>query len=700
MYAKLFRSNIKKSFRDYALYFLTLVISSTLFFAFLSLTSRYNDILGGNGNYSLFLFQNIIRYAVLAVSVIFVVLVRYINTFMLKQRSREFSVYLILGMEQETVAKQFFGEALVFGIAAVIAGCITGTVLSGVMTTFVMRTIVGTAQFRFGLYPDTILITLLFFLLSFVLVGAWNARRIYKMKLIDLLNEKKQNEGQYRKKSQYVLSFIVTVLCFAVVGAVLYNFTHVNGIYAGDVPAEISNRYQAIAIGVAIIGVFSLYNAAAFVLSVIRRRNKWKNSNINSVLLGNLFQKVSSTAKVLSISTLAITISLVAFAILPIAAEISIGYLDYRMPYDLMINNTYRYIDKPEDIPQIDYSFVKDILERHGIAITEEVSQESYFVWEEDFNTVDTRENWRDLPRLAMRISDYNAMRQMAGIEPVQLSDNQFFMHIDFEMDMESTVTGIDSIDSRYIRLDDGTNLQLAETAVYNDQLGTYMFNMDRTVLVFPDSVCDNLLLARTCYYANTETTIPYDLCNIVHGEIESAFQSKYSYLFEMYEAKYHSDKNYVNFIDPIRFWTQESSDTLLTATGIRLLGIYSGVIFFIICMTVLALHSITDSLDRRMQYRTLHQMGVEKDAIVKMVGKQSFIYFFAPCVAAFLIALLMIYSFALRYGYKIFTYVGSVGFQFGVMIPSILIVFILVCYYGAAIYIIKRGLFHSLDNK
>ena len=644
MYAKLFRSNIKKSLRDYAIYFLTLVISSTLFFAFLSLTSGYNDILGGTGNYSLILFQNIIRYAVLAVSLIFVVLIRYINTFMLKQRSREFSVYLILGMEQGTVAKQFFSETLVFGIAAVITGCITGAMLSGVMTTFVMRTIVGEAQFHFGFYLDTIFITILFFLISFVVVGAWNARRIFKIKLIDLLNEKTQNEGQHRRKAHYILSFIVTILCFVVTSVVLYNFTHVNGIYAGDVPAEISNRYQAIAIVIAIIGIFTLYHALAFVLSVIRRQNKWKNKNINSVLLGNLFQKVSSAARVLSISTLAITISLVAFAILPIAAEITMGYLDYRMPYDVMVNNTYRYIDELEDIPQIDYSFVKEIFEEHDIAITEEVSQESYFVWERDFNTVDTRENWNDLPRLAMRISDYNAMRQMAGMEPVPLSDNQFFMHVDYEMDMESMVAGINSMDSRYIRLDDGTNLQLAETAAYNDQLGTYMFNMDRTVLVFPDSVCDNLLLARTCYYANTDAIIPYDLCDSIRNEIQNKFQNDYGYLFEKYEAKYHSDKNYTSFIDPIRFWTQESSDTILTATSVRLLGIYSGIIFFIICMTVLALHSITDSLDQRMQYRALHQIGVEKDEIVKMVSKQSFIHFFVPCIAALLIALLMIY--------------------------------------------------------
>lgn len=697
MYAKLFRNNIKKALRDYVIYFFTLVISSTLFFAFLSLTSRYNDILGGDGNYSLALFQNTIRYAVLAISVIFVALIRYINNYMLKQRSREFSVYMILGMEQSTVAKHFFGETFVFGMAAVAAGCFVGTILSGIVTTFVMRTIAA-ASFRLGFYSDTILVTLLFFAATFLLVGAWNVRRIYKIKLIDLLNEKKINEGQGKKKRYYIISFVIAVLCFGMVGVVLYQFTNMNGIYAGSIPEEISNRYQAVAIAAAIIGIFALYHAVAYILTAIRRRKKWKNHNINSVLLGNLFQKVTSTAKILSISTLAITIALVAFVILPMLAEITTGYLDYRMPYDVMIYNTYMYIDEIDDIPQIDFSFVNEILQEHDITVSEDVSQRSYFVWERDFNTVDTREYWRDLPRLAMRISDYNDMRRMAGMEPVPLAENEFFMHLDYEMDMESVADSIGS-GKRSIRLDDGTILALADTTICNDPLGTYLFHHGDSILVFPDSVCDNLRLARTCYYANTETTVPYNLCDTVRDEIAASFKSRYSDLFEQYETKYQSDRHYTSFIDPIRFRTQENNDTALTATSVRLLGIYSGIIFFIICMTVLALHLTTDSIGQHTQYRILYQMGTDRDDIVKMVSKQSLCYFFTPCLVAFIIAMLLIYSFAVRYGHKVFTYMSRIGFQFGVLIPSLLVVLILACYYGATIYAIKRALADSLNG-
>lgn len=698
MYAKLFRNNLQKTLRDYCIYFFTLMISSSLFFAFLSLTSSCNDILGGNGNYSLSLFQNTIRYAVLSISVIFFALIRYINNYMLKQRSQEFSVYMILGMEQRTVAKHFFSETLLFGMAATLPGCLTGTLLSGVVTTFVMRTITETAEFQFGFYPDTMALTILFFCVAFLFVGIANSRKISKIKLIDLLNEKRNGESRNTKKKHYFFSVLITMVCFGITGTVLVQFTRQNGIYAGNIPEEISNRFQAVAIVAAIIGIFSMYHSIVWILAIIRGRKKWKNRGINAVLLGNLSQKVYSTAKILSISTLAITISLVGFVIMPIMAEISTGFLDYRMPYDLMIYNTYRYIDEIDDIPKIDYSFVGDILKKHQITVSEEISQRSYFIWERDFNTVAERENWHDLPRLAMSISDYNHMRKMAGMEPIFLADNEFFVHLDYEMDLDTFKDALGS-GSRAIRLDDGTILNLSEPAVYNDPLGQYLFHYDDSILIFPDSVCQKLHLACTCYYANTGEAIPYSLCSAISDEISAAFHDRYAYLFDRYETKYQSDRNYTSFIGPIRFRTQEQNDIALTATSMRLLGIYSGIVFFIICMTVLALHLTTDTISQRAQYRTLFQIGTERQDITKMVSRQSAIYFFLPCATALVVALPLIYSFMVRYGYKVFTYIGSIGFQFGVWIPCLLILVILTCYYGAAIYTIKKDLEHTLNS-
>lgn len=123
-----------------------------------------------------------------------------------------------------------------------------------------------------------------------------------------------------------------------------------------------------------------------------------------------------------------------------------------------------------------------------------------------------------------------------------------------------------------------------------------------------------------------------------------------------------------MTFIGPIRFLTQEQNDIALTATSMRLLGIYSGIVFFILCMTVLALHLTTDTINQRAQYRTLFQIGTDPQDIVKMVSRQSAVYFFLPCAAALVVALL-------------------------------LILVILTCYYGAAMDMIKKDLKHALAN-
>lgn len=690
MLSHLFKQNLRQTLRSYALYFFTLVVSSALFFAFLSLTSRDNDLFSGSVVYSLEVFQQMIRAAVLIISLIFLLLVAYINGYMLKQRSREFSIYMILGMEKRQMARQFFAETLLFGLGAVVMGIFCGTFLAAVLSSFVTRTVVGEAAITIHFYTDTALWTLAFFAGCFLLVGAGNTRRLLKLQLVELLHEDKVSESVRRKTWQYAAAFVVALLCFVLVAVVLIYFAKMNGIYNGDIPAEISNRFQMLAILCAICGIFAFYHALSFVFILLRRGN-WKNRALRSVLLGNLAEKIAATAKILSISTLAITVAFVAFVILPVLSEISTGFLQYRMTYDLMIHNTYRYIDKVEDIPHIDYDFVETILEENGVTPTETLSQESYFIWANDFNTVATRENWHDLPRLAVRLSDYNAMREMAGLQPVQLADDGFFMHIDYELDKEQTEA---SITQRTLRLDDGTVLTLDDTAVRNDPIGNYLFN-DSTdsVLVFPDAVCDHLQLAATNFYANTAEAIPYDTCTVIEKEIDDTFRANYPTLFDTYESKYHDDKNYVSFIESVRFLTKETNDVVFAASCVRLLGIYAGVLFFIICMTVLALHTTADAYDHRRQYQMLYALGSDRRAIVRMVSRQSAYYFFMPCLVAFVMALAVITSFAMRYGHKITAYVGSVTFQFGVLIPAVLIVLILALYYGATIYSVRRDL-------
>ncbi len=71
MYLKLINSNFRKAVKDYQIYIITLVISSALFFAFVSLSSPYNTIIADGSRYSNELFRETINLTVGLVSLIF-----------------------------------------------------------------------------------------------------------------------------------------------------------------------------------------------------------------------------------------------------------------------------------------------------------------------------------------------------------------------------------------------------------------------------------------------------------------------------------------------------------------------------------------------------------------------------------------------------------------------------------------------------
>ena len=90
MYLKLINSNVKKTLQDYQIYIITLVVSSALFFSFISLSSPCNTIIADGTKYSDAMFRQTINLTVGLVSLIFFVLVNYVNNHMIKRGIQSF----------------------------------------------------------------------------------------------------------------------------------------------------------------------------------------------------------------------------------------------------------------------------------------------------------------------------------------------------------------------------------------------------------------------------------------------------------------------------------------------------------------------------------------------------------------------------------------------------------------------------------
>lgn len=124
--SKLSIRNAKRQAGDYMIYFVTIVMVGAMLYAFNCLVfSEEIHALSG-------MMDNMTLTIVLAsIAVIFIIgwLVSYITGFMLSRRSREFGIYLLIGLENDQVARLFFLENLSAGGIALLFGLPLGNLV-------------------------------------------------------------------------------------------------------------------------------------------------------------------------------------------------------------------------------------------------------------------------------------------------------------------------------------------------------------------------------------------------------------------------------------------------------------------------------------------------------------------------------------------------------------------------------------------
>ena len=169
MYAKLALENVKKSTKDYLIYIVTLTACISMFYAFLSISSNYYDPNIG-AEFNLDILGDGIKYAILLITVLLMFLMQYVNHFMIQRRKREFAIQSIIGMEQSTIARLFFVESLIMGIFSLIVGIGLGGVFSQFITAMLLQMYHKPFEFSFMLFPDTIILTILFFCICFAII--------------------------------------------------------------------------------------------------------------------------------------------------------------------------------------------------------------------------------------------------------------------------------------------------------------------------------------------------------------------------------------------------------------------------------------------------------------------------------------------------------------------------------------------------
>lgn len=201
MYFKLSIRNAKRSIVNYLLYITTMTI-------LLSIMEVSNCIaIVGKMQVG---FQTISLPILIALFL--VILVGYIDSFMLRQRAKEFANYLLLGMEKNKLSYMFLCEFLIIGIACFIAGVLIGF---GVYTTLCIAVLHKENEINISLFGWSILQTFFYFCLVECFGAFRKKHNIDNLQIRELIyekerNEKMKNENAYKR---WGIVFIIDFIC-------------------------------------------------------------------------------------------------------------------------------------------------------------------------------------------------------------------------------------------------------------------------------------------------------------------------------------------------------------------------------------------------------------------------------------------------------------------------------------------------------
>lgn len=220
MLLKLALRNIRRSLRDYAIYFVTLLFAVAVFYAFNSIEGQ-QVLFDTEAKASADRFrmtQQVLSLFSWVIAAVLGFLIVYANRFIIKRRKHEFGTYLLLGMSPGAVSRIVLYETVIVGVASLAAGLAVGIMLSQALSFFTAALFAITmSHYQFVFSEAALFMTLWCFVAIYVVVALFNLVSVRRYKLIDLLSAKTKNEkSPVRNPWVCLVAFIVSVGIIAV----------------------------------------------------------------------------------------------------------------------------------------------------------------------------------------------------------------------------------------------------------------------------------------------------------------------------------------------------------------------------------------------------------------------------------------------------------------------------------------------------
>lgn len=621
MYFKIALNNVRKSFKDYSIYFLTLTLGVCIFYAFNSIGDQKAFLeLGKRQAEYIKVLQRLISGISVFISCVLGGLILYANNFLVKKRKKELGIYMTLGMGKNKISKILTYETALVGIISLVVGLGIGIIVSQGISAFASKLFeVSLSNYKFLLSTDAILKTVLYFGIIFILVMIFNTFVISKYKLIDMLTAAKKNEDIKIKNP--ILTAIIFFISLGLLG-VAYKLVIKVGLNPTD-------RMFLVSIVLGILGTLLLFfSLAGFVLYVLQKNKNVYLKGLNIFVLRQMNSKINTNFLSMTVICLMLFLTISTLATgLSFKNALEKG-LENTTPFDA--SATY-YIDEDskiktaeESIKELGFKFnPEDKIVSYNEYKLEKTNLESLLNKNaEGKNKKEIVEAMTYKGTNAISISSYNDIRALSGEKSVSLANNEVLISSNLgevENTLKNIIKNNDKIEIDGKEYKIANNALIGEGKVIKEAFESTGMTNNFFTLIVPDNIVSNLkpiankININFPKNSNEEERVQKLFNEYRDGVVDS---SKYGFVNGYTRARIYEDNNGMTNI-------------------VLFIGIYLGVIFLISSTAVLALQQLSEASDSIDRYKSLRRIGVSQKMINKSIFTQVSIYFGLPLVVA-----------------------------------------------------------------
>ncbi len=603
-YPKFALNSIKKNKSLYIPYILTSVLWIMMFYIIMSLSTSpfLSNIIMGSG---VVMVLSMAVPVILLFSFFFLI---YTNSFLIKQRNKEYALYNILGMNRKNITRILCWDTAIVAGISIIAGLAMGILLYKMAELGLINIIQTEINYSFDINVGSVLKTIVFYSIIFILILIKSIVKINITNPIELL--KSENMGEKPPKANWIFG-IFGALCLIV--AYYIALTQKN-------PMS-SIQMFFIAVALVIIGTFSLFEYGSVILCKLLQKNKkyyYKANHFISVssMAYRMRRNGSGLATICILSTM-VLVMISSSTCLYIGNE---ELIHKRYPKD--VNLEIRF----SDIDSIDNKFTEKLrgiiikeTEKSGGTVTEEmnykkliftaVQSDNNFKLTEHFNTL---ENLYQL--ICVDINDYNRIMS----KDIKLGENEVLIN-----------TPRTTLDFDEIMINNEFKLKVKS---YTDEIwseGSSAMTIFPSIIIVTNDLnkINNYLLKQ-----NTYSDISY-VYNFNDGlELQQEIQLRDN-LYGVLKSLRQEQTNIPSYLLNIK--SIDRKDFYALYGGLFFIGIILSILFVSAAVLIIYYKQIVEGYEDKDKFIIMQKVGMTKKEIQKNVNSQMLTVFFFPLIMA-----------------------------------------------------------------